>query len=103
MSVSCSSECLAGSEAVEFIQFDFLSRNVCDDSLIGSFGPQTGAINPALNGGRMNSFDACDRLRAQSFESLLDGALNLLFRHFKVVEGRSEAVAECLPSLACSE
>ena len=52
------------------------------------FGLQTGAINPPLNGGRMNAFDAGDRLHAQSFEALPDGALNLLLRRFKVVEGR---------------
>jgi len=47
----------------------------------------------------MNTFDAGNGLRAQSFEALLDGALNLLFRSFKVVEGRSKAVAEYLPAL----
>jgi hypothetical protein len=75
------------------------SRNACDDFLVGGFGLQTGAVNPPLNGSWMNAFDAGDRLRAQSFEALLDGALNLLFRRFKVVEGRSKAVAECLPAL----
>ena len=40
---------LLASEAVEFIQFDVVSRNACDDFLIGGFGLQTGAINPALN------------------------------------------------------
>jgi hypothetical protein len=47
----------------------------------------------------MNAFDAGNRLRAQSFEALLNGALNLLFRRFKVVEGCSKAVTECLPAL----
>jgi hypothetical protein len=75
------------------------SRNACDDFPVGGFGLQTGAINPPVNGGRMNAFDAGHRLRAQSFEALLDGALNLLFRRFKVVEGRPEAVAACLPAL----
>src|SRR5262245_6305065 len=86
-------------EAVEFIQFDVLSRNARDDFLVGRFGLDTGPINPPLNGSRMNAFDAGDRLRAQSFEALLDSALNLLFRRFKVVEGRPKAVAECLPAL----
>jgi hypothetical protein len=86
-------------ETVEFIQFDVLSRNACDDFLVGGFGLQTRAINPPLNGGRMNAFDAGHDLQAPSFEVLLDGALNLLFRRFKVVEGRSKAVAESLPAL----
>jgi hypothetical protein len=73
---------LLASEAVEFIQFDILSRNARDDFSVGGFGLDTGPINPTLNGGRMNAFDAGDRLRAQSFEALLDGALNLLFRRF---------------------
>jgi len=51
-----------------------------------------------LNGGRINAFDAGDRLRAQSFEALPDGALNLLFWRFKAVEYRSKAVAERLPA-----
>ncbi len=54
----------------------------------------------ALNGGRMNAFDSGNRVRTQSFEALLDRALNLLFRCFKVEEGRSKAVAECLPALS---
>jgi hypothetical protein len=33
---------------------------------------------------------------------LLDGALHLLFRRFKVVEGHSKAVAECLPALTAA-
>jgi hypothetical protein len=86
-------------EAVEFIQFDVLSRNACDDFPVGGFGLKTGAINPPSDGGRMNAFDAGDRLRAQASEALPDGALNLLFRRFKVVEGRSKAVAENLPAL----
>jgi hypothetical protein len=90
---------LLASEAVKFIQFDILSRNACDDLLVGGFGLQTGAINPAPDGGRMNAFDASDRLRTQSFEALPDGALDLLFRRFKVVEGRPKAVAESLPAL----
>jgi hypothetical protein len=66
---------LGACEAVEFIQFDVLGRNACDDFLVGGFGLHTGAINPPLICGRMNAFDACDRLRAQSFKVLLDGAL----------------------------
>jgi hypothetical protein len=57
----------------------------------------------ALNGGRMNTFDTGHGFRAQAFESLLDGALNLLFRSFKVVEGRSKSVAESLPALTTAE
>jgi hypothetical protein len=34
---------------------------------------------------------------------LLNGALNLLFRRFKVVEGSSKAVAESLPALTAAE
>ena len=90
-------------ETVEFIQFNVLSRNARDDFLVGGFGLRTGSINPALNGGRMNAFDTGHGFRAQAFESLLDGALNLLFRRFKVVEGRSKAVAESLSALTAAE
>jgi hypothetical protein len=58
--------------------------------------------NPSLNGGRMNAFDAGDRLRAQSFKALPGGALKLLFRLFKVIEGRSKAVAECFLALTAA-
>jgi hypothetical protein len=51
----------------------------------------------------MNSFDTRDGFRAQAFEPLLNGALNLLFRRFKVVECRSKAVAENLPALRAAE
>src|SRR5262245_18639912 len=90
-------------EAVEFVQFDVLSRNARDDFFVGSFGLDTGPFNPSLNGGRMNAFDARHRFRAQAFEPLLDGALNLLFRRFQVVEGRPETVTECLPALTAAE
>jgi hypothetical protein len=50
----------------------------------------------------MNAFDAGNRLRAQSFDALLDGALNVLFRRFKVMEGRSKTVAECLQALTAA-
>src|SRR5262245_66445763 len=93
---------LAG-KAVEFIQFDVLSPNACDYFLVGDFGLQAGAINPALNSGRMNAFDAGDRLRAQSFKALLDGALDFLFRSLKVVEGRAIAVTESPPTLPTTE
>jgi hypothetical protein len=79
------------------------SRNARDDFFVGGFGLRTGSINPALNGGRMNTFDTGHGFRAQAFESLLDGALNLLFRSFKVVEGRSKSVAESLPALTAAE
>ena len=69
-------------EAVEFIKFNVLSRNARDDFFVGGFGLRAGAINPALNGGRMNAFDTGHGFRAQAFESLLDGALNLLFQRF---------------------
>ena len=90
-------------EAMDFIQFNVLSRNACDDFFVGGFGLNTGPINPSLYGGRMNAFDARHGFGAQAFEPLLDGALNLLFRRFKVVEGRSKAVAECLPALTTAE
>src|SRR5215468_1908420 len=82
-------------ETVEFIQFNVLSRNARDDFFVGGFGLRTGSINPALNGGRMNTFDTGHGFRAQAFESLLDGALNLLFRSF--------TVAESLPALTAAE
>src|SRR5262245_7879307 len=93
---------LAG-EAVEFIQFDVLSRNARVDFRSCGRGRRTGSINPAPDGGRMNAFDASDSLRAKPFKPLLDGALNLLFRRFKVVEGRPKAVAESLPALTAAE
>jgi hypothetical protein len=45
-------------KALKFIQFEVLRRNACDDFLIGGFGLQTGAFNPALDNGRMNALDA---------------------------------------------
>ena len=41
----------------------------------------------APDGGRMNAFNTRDSLQAQSFKALLDGALDLLFRRLKIVEG----------------
>jgi hypothetical protein len=93
----------SASEAVEFIQFDVLSRNARNDFLVGGFGLNTDPITPSLYGGRMNAFNARHGFRAQAFEPLLDGALNLLFRRFKVVEGRSKAVTESLPALTAAE
>src|SRR5215467_15789731 len=90
-------------ETVEFIQFNVLSRNARDDFFVGGFGLNTGPINPSLYGGRMNAFDTRHGFRAQAFEPLLDGALNLLFWRFKVVEGCSKAVAESLPTLTAAE
>jgi hypothetical protein len=92
---------LGACETVELMQFDVLSRNARDDFLISSFG--TGTINPLLDIGRMNVFDAGDSLRAQVFEPLLDGPLNLLFRRFKVVEDRPETVAESISTLRVAE
>ncbi len=86
---------LGASEAVEFIQFDVLSRDSRDDFLVGSLGLRTGAINPALNGSRMNAFDASDSLRTKPFESLLNGALDFLLWGFEVIKGRAVAVTEC--------
>ena len=90
-------------EDVEFIQFDVLSRIARDDFLAVGFGLGAGPTKPSLYGGRMNAFDARHGFRAQAFEPLMDGALNLLFRRFKVVEGRSKAVAESLPALTAAE
>jgi hypothetical protein len=90
-------------KAMEFIQFNVLSRNARDDFFVGGFGLNTGPINPSLYGGRMNVFDARHCFRAQAFEPLLNGALNLLFGRFKVVEGCSKAVAESLPALTAAE
>jgi hypothetical protein len=90
-------------KAMEFIQFNVLSRNARDDFFVGGFGLNAGPINPSLDGGRMNAFDARHGFRAQAFEPLLNGALNLLFRRFKVVEGRSKAVAESFPTLTAAE
>jgi hypothetical protein len=89
-------------EAVEFIQFDVLSRIARDDLLVGGFGLGKGPINSSLYG-RMNAFDARHGFKAQAFEPLLDGALNLLFRRFKVAEDRPETVAESLSTLTAAE
>src|SRR6266542_3072850 len=78
----------------DFIEVAFL--------LVG-FGLQTGEINPAPDGGRMNAFDASDGLRAQSFKALPDGALDFLFRRLKVVEGRAIAVTESPPTLPTTD
>jgi|SRR5262252_702844 len=72
--------------SVESTQFDVLSRIACDHFLVGDFGLGTGSTNPSLYDGPMNAFDARHGFRAQAFEPMLDGALNLLFRRFKVVE-----------------
>jgi hypothetical protein len=93
----------SASEAVEFIQFDVLSRNARNDFLVGGVGLGTGPINPALYGGRTNPFDARHGFRAQAFKPLLDGALNLLFRRFKIVKGRPKTVTESLPALPAAE
>ena len=90
-------------KAMEFVQFNVLGRNARDDFFVGGFCLNTCPINPSLYGGRMNAFDARHGFRAQAFEPLMDGALNLLFRRFKVVEGRSKAVAESLPALTAAE
>jgi hypothetical protein len=92
---------LAG-EAIEFIQLDVLSRNACNDFLIGGFGLRTGAINPAPDGGRLNAFDASDSLRAKPFESLLNGALDFLFWGLEVIKGCAVAVAECFPAFSAA-
>jgi hypothetical protein len=68
----------SASKAMEFIQFNVLSRNARDDFFVGGFGLNAGPINPSLYGGRMNAFDARHGFRAQAFEPLLNGALNLL-------------------------
>jgi hypothetical protein len=94
---------LRRSEAVEFIQFDVLSRNACDDLLVGGFGLQTGAINPALNGGRMNAFDASDSLLAKPFEALLNGALDFLLWGLQIIKGCAVAVAECFPAFSAAD
>jgi hypothetical protein len=90
-------------EDVEFIQFDVLSRIARDDFLAVGFGLGAGPTKPSLYGGRMNAFDARHGFRAQTFEPLLDGALNLLFRGFKVIEDRPETVAESLSTLTAAK
>jgi hypothetical protein len=51
----------------------------------------------------LDALNARHSFRTQAFESLLDSTLNLLFPRFKVVEGRSKAVTECLPALTAAE
>jgi len=55
---------LLASEAVEFIQFDIFCTDAGDDFLVSRPGLDASAFNPALNGSRMNAFDASHRLRA---------------------------------------
>src|SRR5882672_2547127 len=89
-------------ETVEFIQFDVLSRDSCDDFLVSGLGLRTGAINPAPDGGRMNAFDASDSLRAKSFEPLLNGALDFLLWCLEIIKGCAGAVAECFPAFSAA-
>jgi hypothetical protein len=51
----------------------------------------------------MNALDARHGFRAQAFEQLLGGALNLLFRRFKVVEDRPGTGAESLSTMTAAE
>jgi hypothetical protein len=51
----------------------------------------------------MKAFDARHGFRTQSFVSLSDGALNLLFRRFQIVEGSSKAVADSVTALTAAE
>ena len=93
---------LAG-EAVEFIQFDILRRNACDNLPVGGFGLQAGALDPPSDGGRMDAFDASDGFRAKPFEPLLNGALDFRFRGLEIIEGCAVAVAECFPTAPAAD
>jgi hypothetical protein len=84
----------SASEAVEFIQFDVLRRNASDDFFVGGFGLDTGPLNPSLDGGRMNAFDARHSFRAQTFKALLDSALDFLLRSLEIIEGRAVPVTK---------
>lgn len=61
----------SASKAMEFIQFDVLSRNARDDFFVGSLGLNTVPITPSLYGGRMNVFNA-PRLQATSLRALVE-------------------------------
>jgi len=71
--------------------------------LVGGLGLRTGAINPALNGGRMNAFDTSDSLRAKPFEPLLNGALDFLLWGLEIIKGCAVAVAECFPAISAAD
>ena len=90
-------------ETVEFIQFDVLSRNACDDFLVGGSGLRTGAINPSLNSSWMNAFDAGNSFRASAFKALLNGSLDFLFRSLEVIKGCAVAVAKGFPAISAAD
>jgi hypothetical protein len=62
---------------------------------------QHGVQAPVLLQALLEDFESAPSSHGDHF--LLDGALNLLFRRFKVVEGCSKAVAESLPTLTAAE
>src|SRR5215213_6957721 len=94
---------LGSGKAVEFIQFDIFGYDVGDDFLIGGAGLLISALNPALDRGRMNTLNPGNGLRAQAFETLMEGSLDFLLRRLEVVEGRPIAVAESSPTLAAAK
>src|SRR5262244_3924428 len=89
---------LGAREAVKLIQFDVLGRDLGDELLIRGLSLEAGALDPALDGRRVDALDPRHGFWAQAFESLLKGALDFSFRRFEVVEGRPEAVAESPPT-----
>jgi hypothetical protein len=68
--------------------------NVRDDLLVSGIGLLGSALDPSLDGGRMDLLDAGNRFRAQAFELLVEGALDFLLRRLEVVKGRAIAVTE---------
>jgi hypothetical protein len=51
----------------------------------------------------MHAFDARDRLRAQPFESLLEGALDFLLWSLEVIKGCPITVAESFPAFSAAD
>lgn len=90
---------LSTRKAVEFIQFDIFRDDVGEDFPVGGLRLGASTLNPTLNAGRMNLFNARDRLRTQPFESLLNGAQDFLFGSLEVIEGRAGTVAKGFPTL----
>jgi|GEM_PF-6171394 len=90
---------LEAGEAVEFIQFDVGGSHFINDRLIGRLGLCRGASNPALHRGGMRTFNPRDGFRAQSFQRLMEGALEFLLWRLEIIEGRAIAVAESFPAL----
>src|SRR6266542_975046 len=85
---------LGAGKSVKLIQLDVFRPHVGDYFPVGGGGLELGALSPTLDGGRVDMFDPGDGFRAETLESLIDGAFDFLFRSFQVVESRAVTVAK---------